>query len=141
MQISKPIEVVAAVIISPSSHSKKCLIVRRGPEQSGAGFWEFPGGKVEVEESQQQALIREIKEELNLDIRVLRFLSENTHSYPSKTIRLFLYLCLAQDPESMKLTEHDLFQWVHPEQIELDQLSEADRPFVSVLLRQQEFFL
>lgn len=129
-----PVLVVAAVITRVADPEKRILIVRRGPGQSGAGHWEFPGGKVERGESPEQALVREIEEELSLPIKVGRFLGEVEHTYPSKVIRLRVYW--AETPhDDLKLTEHDDAKWVLPEEIKIDELSEADRPFVSQLLR------
>ena len=128
-----PIDVVAAVIYHKKKYEGKYLIVRRGPDQSGAGFWEFPGGKVEPHESQEDALKREIKEELNLDIQIESFLTEILHDYPSKTIRLLVYLCSVEDDREMVLEEHDLYLWQTPQEINLETLSAADRPVIKLL--------
>ncbi len=133
MDKKAPIDVVAAVIYHQTKNDGKYLIVRRGPDQSGAGFWEFPGGKVELGESKEDALLREIKEELNLDISIDKFLTEVVHSYPTKTIRLFVYLCSVVDDYQMFLEEHDLHLWQRPEDINLETLSAADRPVVQIL--------
>lgn len=125
--------VVAALIQRFADPEKRILVVRRGPEQSGAGHWEFPGGKVERGESPEQALIREIQEELNLKIRVGRFVGEIEHQYPTKVIRLRVYW--AESPHGeIQLLEHDDAKWVLPQEILLHELSEADRPFVAMIL-------
>jgi len=96
---------------------------------SGAGHWEFPGGKVEAGESETQALQRELAEELGLQIKPEAFLGENTHQYPTKKIRLrFYWVPLSQ--EIFTMTEHDAFQWIKPEALDIQILSEADRPIV-----------
>lgn len=130
-----PVLVVAALIYRFADPEKRLLLVRRGPEQSGAGHWEFPGGKVERGESSEQALAREIQEELDLPIRVGAFFGEVEHTYPSKTIRLRAYW--AESPHGdLQLVEHDAFKWVLPSEIDVRELSEADRPFVTQLLGQ-----
>lgn len=124
-----PILVVAAVI--HRSHAPaEILIVRRGPGQSGAGFWEFPGGKVELGESPEQALRREIDEELGIQIKVQDLIGEEVHHYPTKSIRLRVYRAETAQ-ESLTLVEHDDFKWLKPQDIQIDQLSAADRPFVT----------
>lgn len=127
-----PVLVVAAVLLAPLTEGRKILIVRRGPGQSGAGFWEFPGGKVEPGESPEQALIREIDEELNLHIRVKDLLGEEVFDYPSKSIRLRVYKSEILSG-ALKLIEHDSYKWVLPEDIQVEELSAADRPFVEKL--------
>lgn len=127
---SQPTFVVAAVIQQISQTSGCVLIVRRGPGQSGAGAWEFPGGKVEIGELPEQALIREIKEELGIDIHVNAQIGERDFAYPAKTIRLRVYWATPLS-ENLTLTEHDAFQWIRPEHIDIESLSEADRPFVA----------
>ncbi|MBC7419372.1 MAG: (deoxy)nucleoside triphosphate pyrophosphohydrolase [Bdellovibrio sp.] len=111
------------------------LVTRRGPGQSGAGEWEFPGGKLEPCESQKQALKREIEEELgfSLEEQKLLFVAENSHHYPNKSIQLFLWsLSLNVIPEII-LTEHDQLQWCHASEMHTLGLSQADRPFIDQL--------
>lgn len=120
--------VVAAAIFSEG----RFLIARRGPEQVGAGLWEFPGGKVDSGETEEQALHREIFEELRIEITALRFLAENVHQYPGKKIHLKLYYA---EPESMQiqLIDHDLIRWAFPQELSENEFSEADRPFVQLI--------
>lgn len=124
--------VVAAAIHRSLDPEKKVLIVRRGPGQSGAGIWEFPGGKIEPGESPEQALVREIEEELAVHVRVQSLVGEVEHQYPGKLIRLRVYRA-ELGPGEILLSEHDGLQWLKPEDISLELLSEADRPFVSKL--------
>ncbi|AFY01858.1 (deoxy)nucleoside triphosphate pyrophosphohydrolase [Bdellovibrio bacteriovorus] len=127
----QPVLVVAAVIQRQEDPEGRILVVRRGPEQSGAGFWEFPGGKVEAGEAPEQALVREITEELALNIRVHDLIGEEDFAYPSKTIRLRVYWASVKGGEELVLTEHDDFKWQRPEEIDVMSLSAADRPFVA----------
>ena len=128
----EPVLVVAALIRRSFDHDQKILVVRRGPAQSGAGYWEFPGGKVDPGETSEAALVREIDEELGLPIQVDGFLEELDFAYPSKTIRLRLYWATtAQD--QIELREHDAMKWCSPEEIVEEELSAADRPFVQLI--------
>jgi len=131
----KPVWVVAALIRRDFDPQKRILLVRRGPEQSGAGFWEFPGGKVEQNEKPENALAREIDEELGLAIEVEEFLEEMDFSYATKTIRLRVYWARTSQ-NHLELREHDAMKWCLPEEIVEQELSEADRPFVNLILNQ-----
>lgn len=124
----KAIDVVAALL----RDGDRVLIVRRGPGETGAGFWEFPGGKVDPGETHQQALAREIFEELNLEIKVGAPVADDVYAYPQKTIHLFLYEAVRVSGE-IRLLEHDAQEWVHPERLDPEILSYADRGFVQVL--------
>lgn len=96
-------EVVAAVIYD----GPRVLLTRRGPGSRHAGYWEFPGGKVEQGETHEQALAREIQEELALEIRVGRLLAVAQ----DEVISLYAYRAevLSGTPE---LREHDLVEWI-----------------------------
>ena len=84
------ITVVAALI----KKNNKYLIAKRSTgSKEVLGKWEFPGGKVEKNESEEEAIEREIKEEFEMDIKAIRFLTNNICKYPSKTIDLRLYEC------------------------------------------------
>ncbi|MFN3697475.1 MAG: (deoxy)nucleoside triphosphate pyrophosphohydrolase [Pseudobdellovibrio sp.] len=126
------IPVVALALFHPRKN--KYLIVRRNSKQSGAGCWEFPGGKVEPGETSRQALVREIQEELSLDIaeEALEFIHSHTHAYPNKKIELSLFRCRSFE-ENFKLIDHDLFAWVDQKTISGFQLSAADQPFLRYL--------
>lgn len=125
------VAVVAALLRHPVQ-SGKVLIVRRGPLETGAGFWEFPGGKVDPGETHEQALAREIEEELGIVIKVQELIAENIHSYPAKRIHLFLYAAEILSGE-IELREHDMLEWLLPADLNSELLSEADRPFVPLL--------
>lgn len=135
---TNPILVVAAVIEKAHQADDRILIVRRGPFQSGSGFWEFPGGKVEDGETAEQALIREIQEELGVAITVKDFVGELDFSYPTKTIRLRVYKAVT-DLVGFRLTEHDDFKWMKPAEIDIQELSEADRPFIEMLKKREDY--
>ena len=101
------IEVVAGVIYKED----KFLIAQRNLKKSQGGLWEFPGGKVEKNETHEQALKREIKEEFNADIRVDKYIGENVHHYPEKDIKLVFYKATLLSPK-IDLLEHEDFRWI-----------------------------
>ena len=84
------ITVVAALI----NKNGKYLIAKRSTGSIDVlGKWEFPGGKVENNESEKHAIEREIKEEFDMNVKAIKFLISNVCEYPSKTIDLRLYEC------------------------------------------------
>lgn len=83
------IAVVAAVI----ARDGRYLVTRRQQGVHLAGLWEFPGGKIDPDETHANALRREIREELDADVEVGTLILETTHSYDDRTITLFFYAC------------------------------------------------
>ena len=81
------IEVVAAVI----QRDEKYMIARRGPGKHLAGYWEFPGGKVEHGEAPEESLQREMQEEFSVHAKIGSYLGDNVHDYGSKVVRLMAY--------------------------------------------------
>jgi 8-oxo-dGTP diphosphatase len=124
--------VVAAII----TNNNKILCVQRN--QSKYDYisfkYEFPGGKVEPDETNEQAIIREIKEELELDIQINKeFLTVN-HAYPNFSLTMISFLC-STDSAQLVLKEHIAFQWL--DNTELAQLdwAAADLPIVHQLMQ------
>lgn len=132
------ISVVAIAIFHEPSGSY--FLARRNKEQSGAGYWEFPGGKVEDNETSKLALKREIQEELSFDIDVefLSLISQHFYSYPNRDIHISLYLYEVKDKPIFNLSDHDESCWVRPESFEQYKISQADRPFIDLLLSQSQ---
>lgn len=121
------IEVVAAAI----KYQDRYLVVRRGPNGGGAGHWEFPGGKVEPGENFEAALIREIQEELSIDIKVESKLGENSIVYDQRSLRIHLYLCRAVTDQII-LIDHDQFEWTTPDQFSRFDWAPGDIPFLKL---------
>jgi mutator protein MutT len=86
---NKVIEVSAALIF----HDGKILITQRHANSHLGGLWEFPGGKREPDETFEQCLVREIREELGLEISVGELFEEVVHAYPEKSVRLKFFIC------------------------------------------------
>ena len=107
------ITVVAALI----KKNNKYLIARRSTgSKEMLGKWEFPGGKVESEETEEHAIEREIKEEFDMDIKALRFLTSSKCEYPSKTIDLRLYECKYLSGE-FHLHDHSEYKFVNKNEL------------------------
>ena len=130
MIMTKTIEVVAAVIFQEG----KVLCVQRDEHEREyvSLKWEFPGGKVEVGETREDALVREIEEELAVEIHQLQYLMTVEHSYPDFQLTMHAYTCALKAGE-VKLREHVGLKWLAVE--ELDQLdwAAADMPVVERL--------
>ena len=111
------------------------MLARRGPNSSGAGQWEFPGGKIETDETNEQALIREIQEELSFDIKGLnlKLIAENTHDYGHRKIHIILYLIEVESRPLFVLLDHDQLEWYDLKNIEKLNLSFGDKYFIPLL--------
>ena len=118
------ITVVAALI----KKNNKYLIARRSTGSLEVlGKWEFPGGKVEKDETEEHAIEREIKEEFEMDIKAVKYLTNNIYEYPSKTIDLRLYECKYISGE-FHLHDHSEYKFVKKEDIIKCDLCPADIP-------------
>jgi mutator protein MutT len=82
--------VVVAAVIEDNQHF---FLTRRQPGAHLAGMWEFPGGKIDANESHASALKRELREELGVDLEVNDLMYETTHAYPDRTVALYFYRC------------------------------------------------
>ena len=102
----KSISVVAAVIVSDG----KVFATQRG-YGDWAGWWEFPGGKIEPGETPEEALVREIKEELATEIAVERFVCTVEHDYPTFHLTMHNYLCRVVSGD-LQLLEHKSARWL-----------------------------
>ena len=126
------IQVVAAAIFQDD----RVLCVQRAEHDREyvSLKWEFPGGKVEVGESREEALVREIREELAVDIEVSEFLMTVEHTYPDFHLTMHVFKCALQSGEIV-LNEHMDAKWLSLE--ELDQLdwAAADLPVVKSLMQ------
>lgn len=111
----KTIEVVAAII----KNNNKIFVTRRGYGEF-KDMWEFPGGKMEPLETQEEALIREIKEELELDIEVSKYLTTVDYDYSNFHLTMHCFICTICGGE-LQLNVHNDAKWITLE--ELDNLN------------------
>lgn len=123
----KTIDVVAAIIVK----GNEILATQRGYGEFEGG-WEFPGGKVEKGETPEQAIVREIKEELDAKIAVNEFLVQVEHDYPSFHLSMKCYLCSLCD-SSFQLLEHHAAKWLDMKHIESVNWLPADVKVVNAL--------
>ena len=121
-------EVSAAIII----RDQKVLMARRAAGESLAGFWEFPGGKREADETISDCLIREIREELALNIEVLGEFGVSDYQYPGGEIRLIGLLAEIKNGE-ISMTVHDAVEWIELRKVLDYKLAPADIPLAKKL--------
>lgn len=118
------IKVVAALI----ENDNKVLLARRSTGDINVfGKWEFPGGKVERDENEFDAIEREIKEEFELIIKAKEFITNNVCEYPTKVVDLRLYKCDYVSGE-FNLHDHSEYKWVDKEELLEYDLAPADIP-------------
>ncbi len=126
----KHIEVAAAVLVEEG----RVFAAQRGDEGPLGGKWEFPGGKLEAEESPGSAVVRELLEELHTTVEVIKPLLTVNHTYPTFSITLHGLLCRRLSGELI-LTEHQRATWVTKEQLYTLDWAAADIPIVDVVAR------
>ena len=124
----KSTNVVAAIIKQDNQY----LIVQRNRNKHLGLKWEFPGGKVHVNETFSEALSREIKEELNIIIRRHEKIAEEKYKDDKIDIILHYYLC-TYESGIMKLNEHEDFTWVEKKDFNKYDFAEGDGKILSLL--------
>lgn len=123
----KQIEVVAAII----HHDGAYFATQRGYGEF-EGMWEFPGGKIEPGESREDALKREIQEELGVDIYIKELLCTTEYDYPTFHLTMHCYLCSVASGE-IELREHKSAQWLTAETLDTIEWLPADKEIIAKL--------
>ena len=123
------INVVAGII---RNKDNKILIAQRNMKKSQGGLWEFPGGKIENGETMEEAIVREIKEELDMDIAFESYFDEKKYIYPEKEINLIALNCRIVG-EKYDVLEHEKVEWISVEEFDNFEFAPADIYFVNKL--------
>jgi 8-oxo-dGTP diphosphatase len=126
----KNIEVVAAII----KKDNKILCTQRQDKGETALKWEFPGGKLEPGETNEEALVREIKEELEMEVEVCNYFITVNHQYSFFDLVMHGYVCNVID-DKLVLNEHVDSCWLKIEELDSLDWSEADKPIVEKLMK------
>jgi 8-oxo-dGTP diphosphatase len=116
------IDVTCAII---RNKDNEILVVQRGEHTDHPMKWEFPGGKVNEGESFEECIVREIKEELSMDIVICEKLTATQYDYPNKSIKLIPFICDTLNKMPF-LSEHIDFKWIDAEKLLSIDFSEAD---------------
>ncbi|MEH6519292.1 MAG: NUDIX domain-containing protein [Halioglobus sp.] len=119
------INVTAAIIVKDG----KVLAARRGPGKHLEGYWEFPGGKLEENETPEECLERELTEELSISSRVGIYIGESIYDYGQKVVRLLAYEVEHLDGE-FELIDHDAMCWLGLDDLDSVEWAPADIPLV-----------
>ena len=123
----KTINVVAAIIIKDG-----CLFATQRGYGEWKDWWEFPGGKMEVGETPEEALVREIHEELSAEISVDEFLCTVEYDYPQFHLTIHCYLCSLMT-DSLHLNEHEAARWLSKDELDSVKWLPADVKVVELL--------
>ncbi len=131
MNEKKHIQVAAALLFQDG----KIFAAKRGASPYGyvAHKFEFPGGKIERGESGQDAVKRELKEELNMDVSVGSLYAKHTFEYPNFIITLSLYEC--EMLSDFVLKEHECYAWIKPQDLDEKEWAPADADILGTLKR------
>ena len=127
---AKPFVLVVAAALY--DRCGRVLIAQRPPGKHMAGHWEFPGGKVAPEESEREALTRELREELGIEVGAARPLMRATYAYADRDVELSLWIIerFAGLPQAL---DGQALKWVAPASLRGEDILEADRPFIEAL--------
>jgi 8-oxo-dGTP diphosphatase len=116
---------VAVAIIVDQQH--RILLTQRSSHVPHGGYWEFPGGKLEANESAEYALIREIKEEVGLEILQHQYLGEIKHQYPDRSVQLLIFLVTKFSGSPACLEGQLNMKWVERADLNSDEFPEANQ--------------
>lgn len=123
------VKVTCAII----THNRKILAVQRSATMSLPNKWEFPGGKIESGETEEECIIREIKEELSIDITLKERLTPVIFQYTSVTVLLIPFIAYFMGGEIV-LTEHEKYLWVTKSDLPGLDWADADIPILKEFL-------
>lgn len=121
----KTLEVTDAII----RQNGKILICQRPADKNCGLLWEFPGGKIEAEETGEECIVRECQEELGITLRVEREFTDITYEYPDRIVHLHFYLCGIVSG-TLENKEHNALSWITAEKVAQYELCPADRKMI-----------
>ena len=128
--MKQPVEVVAGALYDASG---RVLIAQRPPGKALAGRWEFPGGKVDDGEGARDALARELREELGIEVLSAERLMRYPYEYPDRIVWIGMWIVSGWRGEVRGLDGQAL-KWVEPARLGEEDILEADRPIVAELM-------
>ena len=129
--MKKIVRVVGAIILNEAD---QVLCALRSSNMSLPNYWEFPGGKIEAGESIEEAIIREINEELNCEIEAFNVFNDHTHEYEHIIVNLITVVCKLVNGTPMA-SEHAELRWVAKQDLKSLEWAPADIPAVELLCK------
>jgi 8-oxo-dGTP diphosphatase len=127
----KPVIYVVCAVID---HAGKILAVRRRKGEKMEGLWEFPGGKIEINEDPRISIIREISEELEVLVKPDHQMNSVIHDYPEFIIHLIPFHCYLLEG-TIRLKVHDLYLWVLPSELYKINWCDADQKVIDEVVK------
>jgi 8-oxo-dGTP diphosphatase len=126
---------VAAVVVTAAvvEAGGRFLVTRRQKGVHLEGFWEFPGGKCDAGESLHACLLRELREELNIDARIGAEMLSTRHDYPDRSVELHFFSCELLGSPAPQLGQE--MRWVSREELSTLAFPPADEQLIALLLR------
>jgi 8-oxo-dGTP diphosphatase len=131
---TRQIHVGAAVMLRPTDDGPELLLAQRPPGEALAGFWEFPGGKLEAGETALHAVVREVREELGVDVEAIELMAQETHLYPHGLQVVLSFVRCTAPTGTLQPLDGQAFRWVLLAEVDPEELLEADRPFIRRLI-------
>lgn len=129
MTAQQVIRVVAAII----ERDRKVFAARRNADRSAGGLWEFPGGKVESGETPEEALRRELREELSVDTAIGSFVDGSKVTLAGGVLEMSCYAATFTGPDPEHSTDHDAMVWIEVERLHSLSWAPADMPIIGRL--------
>ncbi|EHL29064.1 Mutator protein MutT [Legionella drancourtii LLAP12] len=124
------IRVAVAIIVDAE---QRILITQRPHHVPHGGRWEFPGGKLETNELAEHALIREIREEVGLEVLKYEFLGEVNHQYSDKSVQLLIFLVTQFSGTPLCVEGQLAMKWIKQEALNPDDFPEANREVIALI--------
>lgn len=129
MTAQQVIRVVAAII----ERDGKVFAARRNPDRSAGSLWEFPGGKIEHGEAPEEALRRELREELSVDTVIGSFVDRSEVTLAGGVLEMSCYAATFTGPDPERSTDHDAMVWIEVERLNSLSWAPADVPIIGRL--------
>ena len=130
----KTIKVVAAVIKAVNEGGEQIVFATQRGYGEFKGGWEFPGGKIEVGESQENALIRELSEEMCMKVKVIGHFCDVEYEYVDYIVNLHCYKCTTNN-SNFVMNVHKDYRWLPLNQLDILDWAPADWPVVKMLMK------
>lgn len=133
MAASEKVPHIGDVVCAIIEREGLFLVAKRPEGKALASLWEFPGGKVNRNETEEAALQRELHEELGVTVKIIQRLTPRFHSYRDFSLTLIPYRCRLHEGEPRPL-EHEALRWIAPREIDLYNFPDADLPVLQEYL-------